>query len=434
MAQGLWYIFKGKMKKLGRPLLIALLLVPGLGLSAQSASSYDFFRWLAGEATADPHSGLLAFTSLLVPMGGRMEGMGTAFSAVADDSSYLESNPAASSIQNITEFTIFHDNFIGDTMVDGLVYTYREGDLGIGLGIKALYLPFTEKDSFGVPVSKSYYTELSGTANLSYNFFSTFDYFGMAAGASLKLGWRSMPDYYDDTDPARPLVSGLSQSTLGLMADFGLLTRFNLLKFYTARAKNFSVSLVLRNVGVTTLGEPLPTTFSAGFSWSPVKPLILAFDFNLPWNLFAPASSEQPFGAVGLSLAFTDFLKMQAGVLIQASKPRISMGASFDFAGLGVVVNYSLDFLSVSTPLNRVSFQFRIALGDEGRLEKRQLVEELYFLGLDERTKGNLEAAIAIFKKVLELDPGFTPAAESLDSAQKALDLRKSIESVGAIE
>ncbi|MEW5817424.1 MAG: UPF0164 family protein, partial [Spirochaetota bacterium] len=42
----------------------------------------------------DPDAGLTIFPLLLIPTGGKYEGMGTAFTAVADDTGFLEANPS----------------------------------------------------------------------------------------------------------------------------------------------------------------------------------------------------------------------------------------------------------------------------------------------------------------------------------------------------
>jgi hypothetical protein len=82
----------------------------------------------------DPNTGLTAFPTLLIPMGGKLEGMGTAYTAVAWDSGYLEANPSASSSMEITELSFYHHSWIADSNLEGVVYTIRFDDLGIGVG------------------------------------------------------------------------------------------------------------------------------------------------------------------------------------------------------------------------------------------------------------------------------------------------------------
>ena len=67
------------------------------------------------------------------------------------------------------------------------------------------------------------------------------------------------------------------------MAYFGLLTRFNLLKFYHSRSKNFSVGAAIKNLGFNALEEPLPTLASAGFAYSPFRPLLIAAGSEAGW-------------------------------------------------------------------------------------------------------------------------------------------------------
>ena len=81
----------------------------------------------------DRNAGLTAFPVLNVPMGGRSEGMATAFVSVVDDISFIESNPAGSSMLEKSELAFFHNNWIADTKLEGLAYTRRIKDLGLDL-------------------------------------------------------------------------------------------------------------------------------------------------------------------------------------------------------------------------------------------------------------------------------------------------------------
>ena len=97
----------------------------------------------------DPNTGLTAFPTLLIPMGGRFEAMGTAFTAVADDASYIESNPAGSASLTYTELSFYHNDWIADTNIESVTFTTRKHNLGIGAAGKFLYVPFTEYNTFG---------------------------------------------------------------------------------------------------------------------------------------------------------------------------------------------------------------------------------------------------------------------------------------------
>jgi hypothetical protein len=269
------------MKRIGVFAALALLCLSAPRAGAQiSASAYQLFSKFLNP---DPYSGLTTFRSLLVPMGGLAEGLGTAYTAVARDSSYFEANPAASSCLDFTEMAVFHNNWIGDSKIEGAVYTIRYKGLGFGAAGKWLYLPFIAYDDFGETSGAGYYSEAMAGFNLSYNLFPGYYFNGVAVGATGKLAYRSMPTVDDGATAGN--------SGLGIMLDAGLLTRFNFLKLYSARAKNCSVGLAVKNIGPPVLGDPLPTLATFGLAYSPLRPVVISLDLSKPINLAALAHS-----------------------------------------------------------------------------------------------------------------------------------------------
>ena len=111
------------------------------------------------------------------------------------------------------------------------------------------------------------------------------------------------------------------QSAVGVMADFGLLSRFNLLKFFSSRTKNFSVGAVVKNLGPFVLEEPLPTEATLGIAYSPLRPVTLSFDFTLPFSFMPDLyPAEQWNIAGGLDIAFTNFFSIQTGFKYRGAK------------------------------------------------------------------------------------------------------------------
>jgi hypothetical protein len=381
----------------------------------------------------DNNAGLTALPVLNVPMGGRSEGMGTAFSAVADDASFIEWNPAGSSMLDKTELAFFHNNWIADTKVEGAVYSIRFDNLGLSAGGKWLYLPFTEYDQFGDRASKGYYSESVGILNASYNFFSGYYFSGLSVGANLKGAFRSVPDYSNDRGSVIS-GSGAQQSAFAPMADLGALTRFNLLKFYYARERNASWALVIRNMGPAVLGDPLPTVMTTGISYKPIRPVLLSFDFSVPLNLQDPTLSESPYWAVGCSVATTQFLTMRTGLLAKTGNVRFTLGSAVALDSITLDINYTLDLLTQLQPLNRVSLAVRFDLGDRGRAEKAAQVDSLYIKGLEAYAQGDLKEAQDSWVAALKLDPTFDPAKEGLNALQGANKLEEKIKQIQKIE
>ena len=361
----------------------------------------------------DDNAGLTAFPVLNIPMGGRAEGMAMAFAAVANDISFIEYNPAGSAMLSTSEFAFFHNNWIADTRIEGLAFGTNIKKLGLAAGLKWLYTPFTEYNLYGDRVSSGYYSEGVATLNISYNFLSGFYFSGLSVGLNIKGAFRIMPDFTDDWENIIE-KSGSAQSAFMGMADVGFLTRFNLAKFYVSREKNASAAVVLKNLGPPVLGEGLPTAINAAISYKPIRPLIIALDFNLPFNFADISFSEKPNASLGVSADITKFLSMHAGFMYRAGSSRMAIGSTINFDRVVLDVNYTLDLLTQMQPLNRISLGVRIDLGDGGKKYNSEIAEEYYLLGLEAYALGKIAEARLCWQQALRYYADFDPAKESL--------------------
>jgi hypothetical protein len=401
-----------------RVLIAATVLLLAMSPTFGDTSGFFYGMAEAFEWFADTNTGLTAFPTLLIPIGGRYEGMGTAFTAMADDAGFLEANPSGSASLERNQLSFYHHSWIADSNLEGVIYSmrFKDGleDLGIGVGGKFLFLPFTEYNEWGDRESKGYISETIATINVSYNFFSNYHFYGLAVGANLKAAYRNIPAaIYPD------------QSALTGMIDLGLLTRLNFLKFYMSRSKNFSLGAAIKNLGFPALGEPLPTTATFGIAYSPIRPLTWALDFNLPISLIP---DEFPAGrwylASGVSVAVTNFLSLQGGFQLRGDNPRISVGSAVDLNKVSFVMNYNLDLSGRLNPSDKFSVQATIHLGDGGRMAQRNRIDELYLSGMEAYANGKLAEAVRFWEEVLEIDPEFVPARENIDTVRQFLELR----------
>jgi hypothetical protein len=373
----------------------------------------------------DDNAGLTAFPILNIPIGGRAEGMASAFAAVADDASFVEFNPAGSSMLSRSELAFYHNNWIGDAKIEGLVYTTRIKNLGLAAAGKWLYTSFSEYNLYGERVSKGYYSEAEAALNVSYNFFSGYYFSGLSLGANVKGAFRFVPDYADKQSDSVMSGSGWDQSAGMAMADLGALTRFNFLKFYHSRERNSSAALVIRNLGPPSMGEALPSSIVAALSYKPLRPILLSFDFSLPFNTTDLTLSEKPWWAAALSVGVTNFLSMRGGLMAKSGNVRMTLGSAVNLKKISLDVNYTMDLLTQLQPLNRVSLGVRLDLGDQGRAHLAAEVDRFYLEGLDAYAEGDYDLAQHNWREALRLNPQFVPAQESLAILEEAIAVQR---------
>ncbi len=386
----------------------------------------------------DDNEGLTTFRSLQIPFGGRTESLGSAFTGLCDDISYLQYNAGAGSLQKETQLALFHNMWIADSKLETLAFTTRFKkipNLSLGSYVSCFYLPFTEYNIFGDRVAASYYSETVAAMNISYNFLSGYDFKGFAIGTTLKAGWRSMPDYTDNNTDAIISNSGLEQSGLAIMADLGLMMQFNFLKFYYSRDPNVRIGLSLQNLGASITGwgknlqldDPLPTLLSAGISLKFIKPITFTADFQQPLNLQNIKTYLTPYIATGLAFQFTDFLSVLGGFALKGGNPRFSAGFEFEIQKIRFNFNYTLDFTSSFSPLNKMSLSAKVLLGDKGRSIIDNQVDEYYQQGLIYFAQADYQAAIDIWNLALKLNKRFNPAKLGIKSAQHQINMFEKI-------
>ena len=396
----------------------------------------DWYAALGEIAGIDSHAGKAAFWALVIPPGGMYQSMGTAYSAVLKDSGYLEANPAGSALLKDTEISIYHNDWIGESRLEAGIFTIRDADLGIGLGAKLLYLPFTAINTWGeryrnpwsTETAKGYYTEFVGTANLAYNLFHTFYFSGLTVGGSLKFASRSVPE---------TIAQG--QSASALIFDFGAITKVNFLKFYYSRENNLAFAVTMKNLGLPVSGDPLPSSMVIGLAYNPIKPMTFSFDITVPFYLSTPlgldlAGAEGISEAIGLNWALLETLGVQAGLNLKAGLPRLSAGVTVLIDSLTMNLNYTVDLMTSLTPFDRVSIEIKMNLGDLGRQDRETAAREYYLAGIEFYAKGNLEEAIVQWEKALAILPNFLPALEMTRTASKAVELQKQMEAAQKLQ
>lgn len=398
-----------------------------------AADNYqDYTTFIENLYAIDPNAGQSTLPILNIPSGGRGEAMGNAYSSMGEDGLSLEWNPALSTSIAETGLSVYHNNWIADSKVETITYTTREDFWGTGIGGKWLYTEFTQYNDVGARLASSYYMEGMAWLNGSMRLFPGYYFWGLALGANLKGAFRISPNWADATGQIIA-NSGASQSGIMGMADIGLGTKLNVLKFYRAQDYNTAFSLVLKNLGPALYGDPLPTNITAGLAWRPIRPLLIAFDFIQPINIFDIQTSEKPQFSLGLSGQLSSFLAIRTGVFIRPAQFRISMGATISFQKADLDLSYSLDQLTQFRSFNRLSLAVNFKLGDKGRGNRAMEVKNYYLNGLNEYAAGNFELAYGLWEEALLLDKSFDPAREGIKAIDNSKALEKRIEDIQSL-
>ena len=407
------------------------------GLFALDYSAVDTALTEIGYFDSSKNEGMTSFRSLLIPIGGRPESLGSAYTGLCDDAGYINFNAAASCLLTDTQASAFHNSWIADSKFDTVVYTTRIDNMGIGFQAGCLYLPFSEYNMFGERVNAGYYSETNIAANISYNFLAGYDFKGLAIGATIKSAFRSVPDYTDNDTDAIKSFSGLAQSGLGIMADIGIMMQFNFLKFFASRTPNVRIGISAQNLGVALTGlgsssgikldDPLPTFFAAGISCQFLPIITATFDIKQPVNLLAPGDYQMFSVSAGAILAFTKTFSLLVGAELKGGNPRFSVGSELQLSKSRINFNYTLDLTSSFSPVNRISLSAKVLLGDRGRAERQKVIDELYSQALEYYANSEWEKAIETWEAILKLNKRYDPVIIGIESARAQIEMYEKV-------
>ena len=364
-------------------------------------------------------TGRTAFPILSIPAGGEYATMGVAYTAVGRDISAFAANPAASSRLTFTEAALSHRNLIADANLESIAFAHRIEDFGFGASLHLLHVPFTQYRADGVQLNTSRYAEMIGVLNASYNFSREFDWNGIAVGTNVKLAYRGVAE-----------LIAPDQSALSVMGDIGVMTGFDLLKFYSSRSNNVTVGLAVKNIGLPALGEPLPSEIAIGIGYRPLEPLLLAGGIGIPFILFADGEPAAPHWAVSLALSPAEFLSFQTSFAIKGNNPRLALGATIALEDIALHAGYAIDATTQFQSINNFTIQVSLKLGDGGRADRANAAIQDYLLAQQFLIENRYDDAIRAATRALEADPFLGPARETILLAESLKQQLETLETI----
>ena len=267
---------------------------------------------------------------LLMTTGARPDGMGQAFSAVADDINTLSFNPAGLGNIRSAQVGYGYENFVAGVQYDFIGLALPVGNAGVlGLGyIDMGTAPFNSTANPSTPaVSAEDRAFIAGWGRSFYDFH---------VGIAGKYIQRQL-----DT------VQGN-----GWGVDLGLRYR---------PAPNWTLAASLMNLGpgvqLSSL-EPLPTLVNAGLAWTAVEQPFhsLTFAGNGTFNL---ATNTQQFG-VGAEYWYQDAFALRAGYVLNS----LDLGGDFNPDGFSAGAGIKLSFVELDyafQPLNTIGMVHRFS-------------------------------------------------------------------------
>jgi len=369
------------------------------------------------------YEGETSFRSLLIYPGGRIAGLNGAFTALSNDITFLESNPAASATLKNTELAFFHNAWIADSHLDSFYYSMRSNNLGYGASLRCFYIPFTEYGSYGERLSSGYYSETFATLNISYNFFEGYKFKGMSIGANVKAGFMSFPPFQgqdedDDVSISIKKKNGMKELSFIFLTDLGMQLRWDFFKKFDSREPNMFFGIAIKNIGPPIKGNIAPAHFSCGFAYQPVKIFTLTLDAFVPMNIIDIKRSEKPFFSMGMMFNIGGYFNLLSGLSIKGGNPSFTFGGELNFSKIQINANYTLDLSTQSTALNHIILGMKIILGDRGRATKEDKIERMYIDGLRLYEQKKYDEAIKVWEEVLKLNSYFEPAKIGIKNAK----------------
>ena len=387
-------------------------------------SFHDFLN-----STENSQKQINSFFSASKPFGNKAQIFGSSFAALCDDLGYLYSNPSAASLQKQTQAGGFLEYDLDSTFYGGFGITHRAKNIpDFGYGLFGSLFTMTDE---------LYFEAITGL-NLSYNFLSGYDFKGICAGINIKTGWQNF-SFSSITDTENNInqsdfINFNSNSLFSVFFDFGVMTQFNLFKFFYSREPNVKLGLSLKNLGIVfdksfgiAKNAPLPSEINFAFSCKFLKPITFCAGTSFPLSFYDFSQVYVPSISFGFDFSLKESISLSVGTEFKKNKSQFSAGFDIKLSDKKINFNYSLDYIAKEFQTHKISLSFKVLLGDNERDLIDFMVDKYYQAGMDYYAKGEWEKAIKEWEKALTLNNHFDPAILCIESAQEQIKMFKKI-------
>ncbi len=312
--------------------------------------------------------------------GSRAVSLGGAYSGVANDVYYMDSNPAGGDTSKVFKVSLIHQEWIEDVNFEAIRLSRGFNDkFFLGLGFTYLYLPFTYYDYYGNTDGKTYtISQCMGMINAGYEFKKL----NIAIGSNVKVFYNYVPE---------ALYEG--QSYILFAGDIGIISRTSILKTFIGPEPSLTLGMTIKNIGYSDFMEKLPTEFHFGLSYRIIRNLLITGETVVP--LYEPVS-----GSVGLEFDIAKTFFLQGGVQI-IENPMVGVGFGYRRKDFNIYASYtpSMAFR------NMMSVSVEFTFGQTKSQEVVKEVERLMVEALQRFNNNEYKETLIYVEKILELDP-----------------------------
>ncbi len=199
-------------------------------------------------------AGITSLNFLKISQSARASGMGEAFTGVADDVNAIFWNPAGLTQLTRHQVCLMHSAWLIDSNIEYAAYAIPMPGIG-SIGIYGTYLNAgeiikTTEDQFG----NYQLTEEKASAS-NFNFSVAFA--------------KKLSDFLDDNSVFSDMSAGLSGSfnSETIAGDSGGGIGFNFSTIYVPKYENFSLGMVIQNIGFSNNRPVIPSSVKLGFGY-----------------------------------------------------------------------------------------------------------------------------------------------------------------------
>lgn len=309
---------------------------------------------------------------LAIYPGARPNGMGTCFTAIADDAMATYYNDAGMAFQDKTDITLMHANWLPGLYPDmyyeyiGFVHEFT----GIGkIGANLIYLTTGKTvavDEKGDPIPGGVFTSFDLAVKVSY---ATKLYEDLSIGVGGKFIYSYLvPRWIIER------IWGMGQKGGGTGTSWAL----DLSVFYKTHIDGLNIGASLQNIGpnISYLesgeSDPLPRTLRLGVAYSPIRTKTNKLTITSEFTKILVGMSrdiknewKDTWKAIGVEYTLSEFLSLRGGYFWDTLGERVgpTFGGGIRFANFEIDIGVDSEIYDFPTSNYRFSLYYSIKPG-----------------------------------------------------------------------